>query len=90
MQTTLSVIIPGYNTPEAWWQRCVDSVKRALGPDDEIILVDDGSLIKPMNNNSFVSFLKNNGKLINIKELRFVYGDHVCYSDELGYKEEKD
>ena len=43
MQTTLSVIIPGYNTPEAWWQRCVDSVKRALGPDDEIILVDDGS-----------------------------------------------
>ena len=39
----LSVIIPGYNTPEAWWRRCVDSVKRPLGPDDEIILVDDGS-----------------------------------------------
>lgn len=39
----LSVIIPGFNTPEAWWRRCVDSVKRALGPDDEIILVDDGS-----------------------------------------------
>ena len=43
MQIRLSVIIPGYNTPEAWWRRCVDSVKRALGPDDEIILVDDGS-----------------------------------------------
>lgn len=40
----LSVVIPGYNTPEAWWRRCVDSVKQALGPDDEIILVDDGSL----------------------------------------------
>lgn len=43
MGKKLSVIIPGYNTPEAWWRRCVDSVKRALGPDDEIILVDDGS-----------------------------------------------
>ena len=44
MQKKLSVVIPGYNTPEAWWRRCVDSVKRALGPDDEIILVDDGSV----------------------------------------------
>lgn len=43
MQKKISVIIPGCNTPEAWWRRCVDSVKRALGPDDEIILVDDGS-----------------------------------------------
>lgn len=40
----LSVIIPGYNTPEAWWKRCVDSVLKAIGPADEIILVDDGSV----------------------------------------------
>lgn len=39
----LSVIIPGYNTPKAWWKRCVDSVRRAVDPEDEIILVDDGS-----------------------------------------------
>lgn len=39
----LSVIIPGYNTPVAWWQRCVRSVLAALGPDDEVICVDDGS-----------------------------------------------
>ena len=39
----LSVIIPGFNTPVAWWQRCVRSVLAALGPDDEVICVDDGS-----------------------------------------------
>lgn len=39
----LSVIIPGYNTPKAWWQRCVKSVLAACGPDDEVICVDDGS-----------------------------------------------
>lgn len=41
----LSVIIPGYNTPKAWWQRCVSSVQAAIGPDDEIIVVDDGSKV---------------------------------------------
>ena len=39
----LSVIIPGYNTPKAWWRRCVQSVLAACGPDDEVICVDDGS-----------------------------------------------
>ena len=43
MSVRLSVIIPGYNTPEAWWKRCVDSVLKAIGPEDEIVLVDDGS-----------------------------------------------
>jgi glycosyltransferase involved in cell wall biosynthesis len=41
--TRLSVIIPGYNTPEVWWLRCLDSVRRACGPNDEIICVDDGT-----------------------------------------------
>lgn len=40
----LSVIIPGFNTKKEWWQRCVASVQRAIGPDDEIIVVDDGSV----------------------------------------------
>lgn len=39
----ISVIIPGYNTPVAWWRRCVASVLAACGPDDEVICVDDGS-----------------------------------------------
>lgn len=43
----LSVVIPGYNTPEVWWRRCIDSVRAACGPDDEIICVDDGSKEKP-------------------------------------------
>ena len=44
----LSVIIPGYNTPDAWWRRCVGSVKAALGPDDEVVCVDDGSSQRPL------------------------------------------
>lgn len=39
----LSVIIPGYNTPPAWWRRCVQSVLAACGSNDEVICVDDGS-----------------------------------------------
>lgn len=43
MRKRLSVIIPGYNTSKAWWMRCVDSALKAIGPADEIIVVDDGS-----------------------------------------------
>lgn len=43
MDKRLTVIIPGYNTPERWWRRCIASVRSACGPDDEIICVDDGS-----------------------------------------------
>ena len=45
--TRLSVIIPGYNTPERWWRRCLYSVRQACGPNDEIICVDDGSSKHP-------------------------------------------
>lgn len=43
MKGSLSVVIPGYNTPEAWWRRSVASVLAALGDGDEVIVVDDGS-----------------------------------------------
>ena len=43
----LSVIIPGYNTPEVWWRRCLDSVRNVCGSSDEIICVDDGSKVRP-------------------------------------------
>lgn len=33
----LSVIIPGYNTPKAWWKRSVGSVLKAIGHEDEVI-----------------------------------------------------
>lgn len=46
--TRLSVIIPGYNTPEKWWRRCLYSVRQACGPDDEIICIDDGSAKHPV------------------------------------------
>ena len=39
----LSVVVPGYNTPMALWQRCMGSLLNAIGNDDEIICVDDGS-----------------------------------------------
>ena len=43
MSKRLSVIIPGYNTPDGLWRRCVSSVLNATCDDDEIICVDDGS-----------------------------------------------
>ena len=42
-ETRLSVIVPGYDNRPEWWRRCIDSVRAACGPDDEIICVDDGS-----------------------------------------------
>ena len=39
----LSVVIPGYNTTMALWRRSVASVLNAVGVEDEIICVDDGS-----------------------------------------------
>lgn len=42
-QKRLSVVVPGFNTPPKWWARSVGSVRKACGPEDEIICVDDGS-----------------------------------------------
>lgn len=43
----LSVIIPGYNTPDKLWTRCLKSVLAALPSESEVICVDDGSKRKP-------------------------------------------
>ena len=43
----LSVIIPGYNTPNAWWERCLKSVLAALPEGGEVVCVDDGSKMRP-------------------------------------------
>lgn len=47
MSTSLSVIIPGFNTPNNWWTRCIRSVLSALPESGEIICVDDGSKVRP-------------------------------------------
>ena len=39
----LSIIIPGYNTPQIMWRRCLVSLLKACNPTDEIICVNDGS-----------------------------------------------
>lgn len=39
----LSVIIPGYRTPLAWWQRSIQSALQSSLQNDEIVCVDDGS-----------------------------------------------
>lgn len=44
---TLSVIIPGYNTPQTFWERCLKSVLVNLEKADEVICVDDGSAVRP-------------------------------------------
>jgi len=41
----LSVIVPGYNTRKEWWVRCIASIDMALTEDDEIIVIDDGSVV---------------------------------------------
>lgn len=38
----LTVIIPGFRTPEAWWRRAVVSALAALAPTDELLCIDDG------------------------------------------------
>lgn len=43
----LSVIIPGFNTSKAWWLRCLRSVQSAIGLNDEIVCIDDGSQVRP-------------------------------------------
>lgn len=50
MDKRLTVIIPGYNTREEWWRRCVESVRKACGSHDEIICVDDGSKVPVQKN----------------------------------------
>lgn len=49
----LTVIIPGYNNPEEWWRRCLESVFRNLGANDEVICIDDCSSQKPKSLSEF-------------------------------------
>ena len=48
MGVRLSVIVPGYENPSWRWVRCVDSILALLGPDDEVVCVDDGSKRQPL------------------------------------------
>ena len=86
----LTVIIPGYNTPEQWWRCCIYSVVRAIGSMDEIIIVDDGSG-KPVSlsslgftNDPRISVLrKENGGLSSARNaaLEIAKGKYVSFVD---------
>lgn len=80
----LSVIVPGYNVPEKWWRRCVESLLRTGA--DEIVCVDDGSLVKPMFLNEYpvkTIFCETNGGLSAARNaaLDVVHGDFVTFVD---------
>lgn len=86
----LTVIIPGYNTPDCWWQRCISSVLNAIGPTDEVILVDDGSKLPVelsrlgFNGDSRISVLrKENGGLSSARNaaLEVAKGKYVAFVD---------
>jgi len=44
----LTVVIIGYQASDIYWRRCIQSVLRNIGPDDEVICIDDGSREKPI------------------------------------------
>lgn len=82
--TRLSVIIPGYNTPEHWWRRCVESVI-ATGA-EEIICVDDGSSVRPAFLSAYpvrVIYRERNGGLATARNtaLKVATGDFVTFVD---------
>lgn len=83
----ISVIIPGYNTSNEWWTRCLKSVLVALPTDGEVICVDDGSKTKPnINvNDSRVKWLyleKNVGQsAARNAALEIAQGEYVTFVD---------
>lgn len=86
----LTVIIPGYNTPDYCWRRCIGSVMNAIGVMDEIIVVDDGSeqpvdlLRLGLNGDSRISLLrKKNGGLSSARNaaLEIAKGEYITFVD---------
>lgn len=87
----LSVIIPGYNTPGGWWMRCINSVLKAVGKQDEVIVVDDGSLegfklqaLRSKLNDDRIKFVyKENGGLGSARNagLEIAQGEYVTFVD---------
>lgn len=80
----LSLIVPGYNTPERWWRRCVESLLKTGA--DEIICIDDGSKVRP----GFLSeypvktiFRERNEGLSAVRNaaLEVAHGDFVTFVD---------
>jgi len=85
----LSVIIPGYKNPDAWWARCVRSALAAIDADDEVICVDDGSPEKVELgdigrewNVKVIRLEKNSGLAVARNEaLKIAQGEYVTFID---------
>ena len=80
----VSVIIPGFNNPERWWRRSVESVM-ATGA-DEIICVDDGSKSKPLFLEDYpirVIYRESNGGLAVARNtaMESATGDYITFVD---------
>ena len=43
IKTTISAIVPIYNTPELYLRACIESMQNQTLRESQIILVDDGS-----------------------------------------------
>lgn len=88
--TRLSVIVPGCNTPAKWWRRCIESVRAACGPEDEIIIVDDGSSVPVVKKWVFADedqrvslYRKANGGLSSARNfgMKLMSGKYVAFVD---------
>ena len=87
----LSVIIPGYNNSQEYWERCIRSVMGNIGSNDEIFCVDDGSSVRPQFLNDFaakdsrihVLFLPENVGLPSARNaaLELARGEYVTFVD---------
>lgn len=93
MKPSLSVIIPGYNNPKDNWLRCVESVLGAIGLEDAVYVVDDGSSprfrVDPSwwSDNRLTVLSKRNGGLSDARNYAFKYvrTKYVAFVDSDDY-----
>ena len=92
MKKRLSIIIPGYNTPYLYWDRCIKSVINVCGQNDEVICIDDASQTDNSFDKLFTIIKDNRIKLIKLKEntgaagarnigLTYATGEYVTFVD---------
>lgn len=92
MKTNLvSIIVPYYNTPIDYWQKCLDSLKSQTYVDIEIVVVDDGSKkefaealdLTRVQDSRLVVYHKPNGGVSSARNYAIdkCIGDLLCFVD---------